>query len=447
LVWRSKLLLAVKGFCGDIGLLKVDLKLLFRSRLLQVGVIALALRLLVSPISANSWDMYLWLETAQNIVLKHQVFDFYTSNPSMHYALPPVWAFYLAAIYRLHPASSSDDLAFRFLAKLPMTVSDIVVAALAQRYVLAVTRDERKSTLAGILWLLNPHVFFISSIWGMPDSVCVMFLLLSIYLILTRRTTLAGLSYGLSVMTKHYSLLAYPLLLASILKRDRADFAKFLLASVAVMSLISLPFLIYDWDDYIVSLFLHTETHFPSLSKEMSGIYQLVSILHAWKKFRVPSLILNLGFILLAVLELLSFPLIYYSKMDQGAELNLCCLLPSASFVCLSLSVAPQYLVFPVVFLLIDVFLRNQNRLFIAVSAIPFLFYVAFCGFFHPPIYYAESVIREAADSVIGPFPLNVYINTVISVGFFLGYATYYAKALKAVSAGLAERIVPRQAS
>jgi hypothetical protein len=179
----------------------------------------------------------------------------------------------------------------------------------------------------------------------------------------------------------------------------------------------------------------------------MSGIYQLVSILHAWKKFRVPSLILNLGFMVLSILEILSFPLIYYSKLDEGTELNLCCLLPSVSFVCLSLSVAPQYLVFPVVFLLIDVFLRDQNRLFIAVSAIPFMFYVAFCGFFHPPIYYAESVIREAADSVIGPFPLNVYINTGVSVGFFLGYAAYYAKAFKAVSAGLAERIGRQQAS
>jgi uncharacterized membrane protein len=273
-----------------------------------------------------------------------------------------------------------------------------------------------------------------------------MFLLLSIYLILTRRVTLAGLSYGLSVMTKHYALLAYPLLLASILKRGRAGFARFLLASVAVMGLISLPFLIWDWDDYVESLFLHTEPHFPSLSKEMSGIYQLVSILHAWKRFRVPSLILNLGFMVLALLELLSFPLIYYSKLDHGAELNLCCLLPSASFVCLSLSVAPQYLVFPVVFLLIDVFLRDQNRLFIAVSAIPFSYYLAFCGFFRPPIYYAESFIREAAGSVVGPFPLNVYINTVASVGFFLGYATYYAKSFKAVSAGLAQRIMPRQA-
>lgn len=423
--------------------MKVNLKPLLQSRFLQVGILALALRLLVSPISANSWDMYLWFETAQNIVLKHQVFNFYTSNPSMHYALPPLWAFYLAVIYLFHPATSSDDLAFRFLAKLPMTVSDIIVAILAQRYVLAVTQDKRKSNLIGILWFLHPHVFFISDIWGMPDSVCVMFLLLSIYLLRTRRTTLAGLSYGLSVMTKHYSLLAYPFLLASILRRDRSSFTKFLLASVAVMGLISLPFLIYDRNDYIGSLFLHTEPHFPSLSHEMSGIYQLVSILHAWKKFRVPSLILNLGFMILAILELLSFPLIYYSKLDEGTELNLCCLLPSLSFVCLSLSVEPQYLVFPVIFLLIDLFIRDQNRLFIAVSAIPFLFYLAFCGFFQPPIYYAESVIREAADSVIGPFPINVYINVVVSVSFFLGYAAYYEKAFKVASKGLIEKIRP----
>ncbi len=421
--------------------MNASLRSLLKSRLFQIGVFAFILRFLVSPISANSWDMYLWLETAQKIVVDREVFEFYTSNPSMHYALPPIWAFYLAAIYLLYPAPNSDDLIFRFLAKLPITVSDIIIAILVRKYMLAVTQDEGKSDLAAILWLLHPHVFFISSIWGMPDSVSVMFLLLSIYLLLSHRTIPAGLTYGLSVMTKHYTLLAYPLLLASTLKRGKEDFLKFLLASTVVMATISLPFLIYDPGDYIESLFLHTEVHFPHLRHEMSGIYQLVSILHAWKKFRVPSLVLTLGFGVLVVLELLSFPLIYYSKLDRGTELNICCMLPSIAFVCLSLSVEPQYLVLPVVFLIIDVLLREQNRIFLAVSAIPFLFYVAFCGFFHPPIYYAESVIREAMDSVVGPFSLNVYMNTVISAGFFFGYTAYYINAFKTVSAGLAERI------
>lgn len=275
----------------------------------------------------------------------------------------------------------------------------------------------------------------------MPDSVAVMFLLLSINLLLTRRTVLAGISYGLSAMTKHYTLFTFPFLLASILKRDRNDFIKFLVTSALVVTVISLPFLAFDRDDYIESLLLHTEVHFPHLRHEMSGIYQLVSILHAWKKFRVPSFFLTLGFKILVFLEFLGFPLIYYSKLDRGTELNLCCLLPSISFVCLSLSVAPQYLVLPVVFLLIDVFLRDKNRGFLVVSAIPFLFYVAFCGFFHPPIYHLESVIREAMDSVVGPFAVNVYVNTIISVSFFLGYAVYYVQTFKEVSSGIVERI------
>jgi len=421
--------------------LKVNPKSLLQSRLLRVGGLALILRLLVSPISANSWDMYLWFETAQKIVVKREVFDFYTSNPSMHYALPPVWAFYLAAIYLLYPAPNSEDLIFRLLAKLPIAISDIVIAILARRYILAVTHDEGKSDLVAILWLLHPHVFFISNIWGMPDSVAVMFLLLSIYLLLTHRTILAGLFYGLSVMTKHYTLFTYPLLLASLLKRDRDSLLRFLLTSALVMAALSMPFLVYDREDYIESLFLHTEVHFPHLRHEMSGIYQLVSILHAWKKFRVPSLILTLGFRVLALLEILSVPLIYYSKLDRGTELNICCILPSISFVCLSLSVAPQYLVFPVVFLLIDIFLRDQNRVFLVVSAIPFLFYIVFCGFFSPPIYYAESIIRRAMDSVVGPFSLNIYMNTIISAAFFFGYTVYYVKVFRAVSPGLIDKL------
>jgi hypothetical protein len=116
-------------------------------------------------------------------------------------------------------------------------------------------------------------------------------------------------------------------------------------------------------------------------------------------------------------------------------------MLPSISFVCLSLNVAPQYLVLPIVFLLIDVFLRERNRWFLVISVIPFFFYIAFAGFFHPPIYYAESVIREIMDSIVGPFSLNIYMNTLISLGFFFGYSAYSIEALKAVSTGLVDKL------
>jgi len=87
-------------------------------------MIALLLRLIVSPFSANSWDMYLWFETAQKIIVNHEVFDFYTSNPSMHYALPPIWAYYLALVYFVYPATDSDNILFRFLAySTPMSSS------------------------------------------------------------------------------------------------------------------------------------------------------------------------------------------------------------------------------------------------------------------------------------------------------------------------------------
>jgi len=197
------------------------IRTLIGTRISLLFLTALLIRLILAPLGAKGWDIYIWWETAVKIVDQHRIFNFYERNPAMHYALPSVWAFITAIVYRIYPTSHwEDDLLFRFLIKFPIILADIAVGLLIYRYVFTLTDDRRKSELASALWLFHPLVIFASSLWGIQDSIPVLFLLSSVYMLFKDHSVKGGLMYGLSIMTKPYTVFSFPLLLAGLLRRS-----------------------------------------------------------------------------------------------------------------------------------------------------------------------------------------------------------------------------------
>jgi len=197
------------------------IRTLIGTRISLLFLTALLIRLILAPLGAKGWDIYIWWETAVKIVDQHRIFNFYERNPAMHYALPSVWAFITAIVYRIYPTSHwEDDLLFRFLIKFPIILADIAVGLLIYRYVFTLTDDRRKSELASALWLFHPLVIFASSLWGIQDSIPVLFLLSSVYMLFKDHSVKGGLMYGLSIMTKPYTVFSFPLLLGGLLRRS-----------------------------------------------------------------------------------------------------------------------------------------------------------------------------------------------------------------------------------
>lgn len=105
-------------------------------------------------------------------------------------------------------------LLFDFLVKLPLIISDILVAVVIYRMVYKSLHDERTARSACILWFLNPLVIWVSAAWGMFDTLPALFTILAVYFTMEKKFLYGSVALVVAIAMKYYALvLVFPLLL------------------------------------------------------------------------------------------------------------------------------------------------------------------------------------------------------------------------------------------
>ena len=188
--------------------------------ILAVGI---AVRLILMPISAHPFDMYVWYNDSQSIL---------ANGPLYLQGFPPLWYHYLmipvAYLYSglsailptgTIPMSSLPSaldfypsyhitvvpgMLFDFIVKIPFLISDVLIALLLYKIVGEYTGKKSLAQTAAILWFLNPFVIWISASWGMWDTLPALFSLAAMYLLIKRRFALSAVSLSLGVAAKLY---------------------------------------------------------------------------------------------------------------------------------------------------------------------------------------------------------------------------------------------------
>ncbi|KKR11462.1 MAG: hypothetical protein UT39_C0007G0027 [Candidatus Woesebacteria bacterium GW2011_GWA1_39_21] len=93
------------------------------------------------------------------------------------------------------------------LLKLPSMLADLGIAYLIYKSV----ADKKIARFGVVLWLVNPIVWYNSSLWGQTDSLIAFFVFLAFYLLKKNKPELSLLSYALSVYIKVSLLIFIPI--------------------------------------------------------------------------------------------------------------------------------------------------------------------------------------------------------------------------------------------
>lgn len=93
------------------------------------------------------------------------------------------------------------------MAKIPSILSDLGIAFILYRFF----EDKRKGLLAAFLWIVNPVVWYNSSIWGGTDSIVNLFGLLSFYFLFKKNITKSAAFLVISILFKGSLALFIPL--------------------------------------------------------------------------------------------------------------------------------------------------------------------------------------------------------------------------------------------
>ncbi|MEM2095037.1 MAG: hypothetical protein QXX19_00555 [Candidatus Caldarchaeum sp.] len=177
------------------------------AKMVLLYLAAASIRLVLAPFTGHSWDVYVWVQSGELFSRGINVYEVksLTDFPWGFYTYPPVWLYWVGLVSLASPVLSSLNVQVLIL-KAPIVAADLVVAVLISKIAgeLGLVRHAGK---AALLWLFNPLVIAISSVWGMFDSVAVALSLYSLLMMLRGRTHGAGFLLGLGGAVKIFPLL------------------------------------------------------------------------------------------------------------------------------------------------------------------------------------------------------------------------------------------------
>lgn len=129
------------------------------------------------------------------------------------------------------------------LLKLPSILADLGIGYLIFR-ILSKNGNEKLGKLAAIVFLINPIIWYNSSVWGQTDSLVNFFALLAFVLLLERRLMVAILALSLSIYIKASLLIFIPIFLVLVIvqKHKALEVLTGVLLSLVIVLLLTLPF-------------------------------------------------------------------------------------------------------------------------------------------------------------------------------------------------------------
>jgi Gpi18-like mannosyltransferase len=96
---------------------------------------------------------------------------------------------------------------FNSVIKIPLVVSDTVTAFLMYKIVEALTNKQRLAEGAATLWFLNPFLIWISTGWGMFDTLPTLFAVASLMLLIKNKVKASATFLAISALYKLYAIL------------------------------------------------------------------------------------------------------------------------------------------------------------------------------------------------------------------------------------------------
>jgi len=207
------------------------------SNLRRVIAAGLAIRLILAPFFAHPFDVFAWYTNSESLLSgARPIWSFLApySYSFFLFVFPAGFAFSFLSRYigsftipisSLNPALNPGPqwnitvvpgLLFDLLVKLPLVASDALIAILLYKMVRKQQGDERLAVSVAALWFLNPLTVWVSSGWGMFDTLPALFTVLALYLLLEERLAYAGVSLAFAIAMKYYAVvLVVPLLILS----------------------------------------------------------------------------------------------------------------------------------------------------------------------------------------------------------------------------------------
>lgn len=210
--------------------------------LVYLALLGLIIRIVLGLLLTYNFDVSHWATVMENIRSGNGLYEL-----DGYYYSPP-WGYILAFISSIgdllgvgdfgarvldalsveqftewHFTATLTTLSFNILVKMPLFICDIAVAYVIRWIVLERTEDIKKANYGFAIWIMCPLVIVISSINGMFDTISVLMVLLCVVFLMKDNCFMAGMMFGLAVLTKFFPIFLIFMLIAYVLVKHKDD--------------------------------------------------------------------------------------------------------------------------------------------------------------------------------------------------------------------------------
>ena len=205
---------------------------------------AALMRFMVGMGYINTYDVFWYRKWALD--LPNGLFDVYTRASEINLDYPPLYLvplYFIGWIYRGITQDANLYTQMLVMKFFPI-VFDLLCGVLLYRIV-GKKFDQKIAFVAALAWLLNPSMFFNSTMWGQTDSVMAFLLILTFWYLTENKFLLAGVIFAVACLTKYQSILFAPVFGMQLLYQCRfkiKEFATCVGAAAATVFLVFLPF-------------------------------------------------------------------------------------------------------------------------------------------------------------------------------------------------------------
>ncbi|MEM3700982.1 MAG: hypothetical protein QXL57_09010 [Candidatus Bathyarchaeia archaeon] len=311
----------------------------------------LLVRLVFSFWTGHPWDFEVFIRVGYHVANGSNLFGTFSSESYYTKGLGqpifssvtglgylPAWGLYTAFAYRIYSLLLLSPFLYYFMLKLAPIIGDLVSTYLVYSLTSALTGDVQKARTSALTFFLCPFVIFISSVWGMFDSISLAFTLASILLLLLDKTCWSSLCLGMGIYIKVIPIIYLPIHLIYLNgKRGIKETLTHLLISLAVPFVLTMiPIIYFGWETSKAAATILSQTQ---KTGEVLTYWNLGALLNDLfpKTFQSESLNEIFSFPLVRyfwVLGLMVGHLLYYKFQRDSSELpDLSLLLKGCLFV------------------------------------------------------------------------------------------------------------------
>ncbi|MEM3769640.1 MAG: hypothetical protein QXG76_00455 [Candidatus Bathyarchaeia archaeon] len=194
------------------------------------------------------------------ITLKAWVNQYFPSVTGLGYL--PAWGLYTAFAYKIYNFFPLSPFLYYFMLKLAPILGDLASTNLIYSLTLIFTGDIRKARISALKFFLCPFVIFISSVWGMFDSISLTFTLASMLLLLLDKIYWSGFCLGMGIYIKFIPIIYLPIhLLYLNNKKGTKEALTYLLISLtAPFVLTMIPIIYFGWETSRAAITILSQT-------------------------------------------------------------------------------------------------------------------------------------------------------------------------------------------